>query len=104
MRTLLLPSVVMYNRDFVALGGVNCAVYLSNLLWEMEQSQTDDGWLHERPEEMQKRTGLSPHEQTMARKLLRGLGIVTNEVRGQHAHFIKVSMDKLLAALKERDA
>ena len=104
MRSLLLPSVVMYNREFVTLGGVSCAVYLSNLLWNIERNQTDDGWTHERPQELQRITGLSPHEQTMARIQLRGLGIITDEVRGPEAHFIKVDMDKLLAALQERDA
>lgn len=66
----------MYNRDLVFIGGVNCAVYLSTLLYQYREWSTAEGWMLFNTDIIQRITGLTPDEQRDARTILRDLGVL----------------------------
>ena len=72
----LLLNTVMYNRDLVPLGGINCAIYLSTLLYHYRDWSVNDGWMMLNIDLIQNITGLSPEEQRAARIILRDLGVI----------------------------
>lgn len=72
----LLPNTVMYNRDFVSFGGINCAIYLSTLFYHYRFWTVSDGWMLLNIELIQRITGLTPDEQLTARVALREQGIL----------------------------
>lgn len=88
----LLVSYVTYRRDFVKLGGVNVAVYLTAILSLPAMEGTD------RKESsilaVEKSTGLTPNEQMIARIQLRGMKVLIDKpVNGDQV--IRIDEDKL---------
>lgn len=72
----LILNTVIYNRDFVHIGGINCAIYLSTILYQYSEWSTVDGWMNLNIERIQLITGLEPEEQFGARVVLRDLGVL----------------------------
>lgn len=96
----LLNNYVTYVREFVALGGVECAVYLSTLIWNRERWQDDDGWMPSNPAEITRITGLSANQQMTARIMLRGQGIIQDKpVKGTIEPIIRIDLDTLAERL-----
>lgn len=101
----LLLNVVTYQREFVALGGVNVAVYLSNLIWNADRWQeangqyAADGWMDAHISEMEKITGLSPREQMFARICLRGQGILEQTQSERLEPVIRINLEVLARAI-----
>lgn len=96
--TLLLRTVT-YNRAFAALGGVNCAVYLSHLMYNADRLSDDDGYFPANVDAIQKVTGLSPNEQMLARVQLRGLGVISDQQTAGEP-LIKIDEVKLSTSLE----
>lgn len=95
MKSTMLLDVVMYHREFVELGGVDCAIYLSNLIWNSKHWQDEDGWMPSNVTNMQCLTGLSANQQMTARIQLRGLGILKDKISSSLEPFVKIDMDAL---------
>ncbi|CNE47334.1 hypothetical protein ACPEOH_001173 [Yersinia enterocolitica] len=72
----LLPNTAMYNRDFVSFGGINCAIYLSTLLYHYREWAVPEGWMPLNVELIERITGLAPNYQHTARVALRKQGIL----------------------------
>lgn len=88
----LLVSYVTYRRDFVRLGGVNVAVYLTAILCLPAIEGTD--WKESSISAVEKSTGLTPNEQMMARIQLRGMKVLIDKpVNGDPV--IRIDEDKL---------
>jgi len=79
-------------------GGVTTAVMLSQLLyWNGDTTvQKRDGWFWKKIDEMELETGLTPDQQSTARRDLAGLGVVETAWRGMPPvwHY-RVDMDRL---------
>ena len=86
----------------MALGYNGCGIFISQFLfWEGKQ-QDPEGWIHKTQTELTQETGLSRHEQETARKKLRELNIITEELRGVPARlYFKFDWDRLNAVLSE---
>lgn len=69
-------NTVIYNRDLVPLGGINCAIYLSTLLYRYREWSVSEGWMLLNVDLIQCITGLDPEEQRVARITLRDQGII----------------------------
>lgn len=69
-------NTVTYNRDFVPPGGINCAIYLSILLYRYREWSVSEGWMLLNVDLIQCITGLDPEEQRVARIALRDQGII----------------------------
>lgn len=96
----LLNSYVTYNRAFVSLGGVECAIYLSTLLWNSERWMDNDGWMPSNPTEIKRTTGLSANQQMTARIMLRGMGILQDKpAAGGIEPIIRIDMHALASRL-----
>lgn len=96
MNTTMLLHTVMYHREFVALGGTDCAIYLSNLIWNSERWQDAEGWMPSNVTEMKRLTGLSANQQMTARIMLRGLGVIQDKpVNGTIEPVIRIDMQAL---------
>ncbi len=62
------------------LGSVTATVFFGQALYWSDK--TADGWFWKTQEDWKAETGLSPDEQTSARKRLRGIGVLKEEFRG----------------------
>ena len=69
-------NTVTYNLDLVPLGGINCAIYLSTLLYRYREWSVSEGWMLLNVDSIQRITGLDHEEQRVARIALRDLGII----------------------------
>lgn len=100
MNSTMLLCTVMYHREFVSLGGTDCAIYLSNLLWNSDRWQDEDGWMPSNISEMQRITGLSARQQMTARIQLRGLGILQDKPTvGTIEPVVKINLQTLTERL-----
>lgn len=96
--------VAYYPRLAKAVGGVKCAVLLSQLLyWNGDESVTKekDGWFFKSVDELEAETGLEKWEQATARKELTDRGLIESVLKGwPRKWFYRVaSFEKLGEAL-----
>jgi hypothetical protein len=80
-------------------GSVNDGVMLSQALyWTFRTGP--DGWFYKKPDDWELETGLSRHEQTGARRLLREKGLIEEKVRRAPpvVHF-RVNLPKVLQGI-----
>lgn len=98
----LLLNIVTYNRDLVPFGGINCAIYLSTLLYHFKEwSENDNGWMLLNIDLIQNITGLTPEEQRVARITLRELGVIRDGMAFDEPALC-VDLRNLNALLEER--
>jgi len=90
----LLMNTVTYNRDLVPFGGVNCAIYLSTLLYHYREWTASEGWMLLNIELIQRITGLEPDEQHAARATLRDKGVLRDGMAFDEAA-VWVDLNKL---------
>lgn len=60
-------NTVTYNRNLVALGGINCAIYLSAIIYDHHNWADQNGWMILDAELIERITGLNHLEQAMAK-------------------------------------
>ena len=97
-----LDRPIAFHRCFVAIsGGVAGAVFLSQLLyWEKRIPVERQGWMYKTANEWEEETGLGRYEQEAARKKLRGVGVLEEELRGVPARlYYKLNINKLNSLL-----
>ena len=63
-----------------AIGSIKAAVFLSQLIYWTQRS-IKDGWICKSAKDIEAETGLSKKEQRTARACLRGLGMLTEQVK-----------------------
>lgn len=73
-----------YNRAFVSLGvGATGALMLTQAVyWHRRTKKAADGWFYKTVSEWEDETGLTRHEQETARRRLRDLGVLEEDLRG----------------------
>ena len=74
--------VAYYPQLARAVGSVNAAIMLCQLLYWDGKQHDSDGWVVKTSAELEAETGLSRREQDTARRLLRTLGIVEERLAG----------------------
>lgn len=97
-----LDRPIAFHRCFVPIsGGVAGAVFLSQLLyWEKRIPVERQGWMYKTGKEWEEETGLGRYEQEAARKKLRGVGVLEEELRGVPARlYFKLNINKLNSLL-----
>lgn len=94
-------NTVTYNRSFVPLGGINCAIYLSTLLYRYREWSVREGWMLLNVEPIQHITGLTSEEQSVVRASLRKIGVIRDGMAFDEPA-LYVDLDKLNTLLEER--
>jgi hypothetical protein len=88
--------VAYYPKLAIALDSVKAAVFLCQLIYWRGKESHSNGWLYKTMEEIRSETGLSQHEQRVARKHLRRLGILHEDYeRLNHRQFYRIDLDVL---------
>ena len=97
----LLDRPIAFHRCFVNLtGSVTAALMLSQALYWQQRAKSDDGWWFKTRDDWTEETGMSRREQEGARKKLRNLGILREDLRGVPATlWYKVDETRLLEAI-----
>lgn len=98
----LLDRPIAFHRCFVPIaGGVAGAVFLSQLLyWSGRLPPERGGWLWKSGKEWEEETGLRRGEQEAARKKLRAVGVLNEELKGVPARMhYHLNVNKLASLL-----
>ena len=97
----LLDRPIAFHRCFVNLtGSVTAALMLSQALYWQQRAKSDDGWWFKTRDDWTEETGMTRREQEGARKKLRNLGILREDLRGVPATlWYKVDETRLLEAI-----
>jgi len=97
----LLDRPIAFHRCFVTLtGSVTAALMLSQALYWQQRAKSDDGWWFKTRDDWTEETGMSRREQEGARKKLRNLGILREDLRGVPATlWYKVDETRLLEVI-----
>ncbi len=97
----LLDRPIAFHRCFVNLtGSVTAALMLSQALYWQQRAKSDDGWWFKTRDDWTEETGMTRREQEGARKKLRTLGILQEDLRGVPATlWYKVDETRLLEAI-----
>ena len=97
----LLDRPIAFHRCFVTLtGSVTAALMLSQALYWQQRAKSDDGWWFKTRDDWTEETGMARREQEGARKRLRNLGILQEDLRGVPATlWYKVDETRLLEAI-----
>ena len=97
----LLDRPIAFHRCFVTLtGSVTAALMLSQALYWQQRAKSDDGWWFKTRDDWTEETGMARREQEGARKKLRNLGILQEDLRGVPATlWYKVDETGLLEAI-----
>ncbi len=97
----LLDRPIAFHRCFVTLtGSVTAALMLSQALYWQQRAKSDDGWWFKTRDDWTEETGMARREQEGARKKLRNLGILQEDLRGVPATlWYKVDETRLLEAI-----
>ena len=97
----LFDRPIAFRRCFVTLtGSVTAALMLSQALYWQQRTKDADGWWYKTRDEWMKETGMGRREQEGARKKLRELGILHEQLRGVPATlWYRVDESKLLELL-----
>lgn len=99
----VLDRPIAFHRCFVTItGSVTAAVMLSQAVYWSTRTQDPDGWFWKTQADWEEETGLTRREQETARKTLRNLGLIEENLAGVPAtlHFkvnkvaLKASMSK----------
>lgn len=82
------------------LGGVEAAVFVSQLLYWTGRSKLPNGWIFKSQAEFEEETGLTRRNQETARKKLKELGVLEEELKGIPAvlHF-RLNLEKIAGLL-----
>lgn len=74
---------IAFHRCFVTLtGSVTAALMLSQAVYWQKRSKHEDGWWFKTRDDWNKETGMGRYEQESARKRLRQLGLLREDLRG----------------------
>lgn len=74
---LLMNRPIAYQPDLARiLGGVKCAVFMSQMLYWTGKGKRSDGYIWKTQAELEEETGLTRYEQEGARKKLKELGVL----------------------------
>lgn len=85
-----------------AFNSVTAALFLSQIAYWNNKGKDPDGWIYKTQVEMQDETGLSRCEQETARALLKRLGVLKEERRGQPARlWYLIDWEKLTNLIAE---
>lgn len=97
----LLDRPIAFHRCFVTLtGSVTAALMLSQAFYWQQRAKSDDGWWFKTRDDWTEETGMARREQEGARKRLRNLGILQEDLRGVPATlWYKVDETRLLEAI-----
>ena len=100
MRVIGRP-VTYYPTIAQCLEDVKTAIFICNFIyWEGKQDD-EDGWIYKRRVDITRETGLSRHEQDTARKRLRSLKLMEEQLRGtppkMHYRFDWQKFEEMLA-------
>lgn len=95
--------LISYPHSFVkATGNVSSAIFLSQLLSLSKNATETDGWMSKSMTEWEELTGLRRHEQETARKNLRAINLLKEEVRGMPATLcFRLKHDEIARLLPE---
>lgn len=86
----LLDRPIAFQRAFVTVtGSINAALLLSQIVYWSQRTSDPDGWFYKTQADWRDETGLTRRELDTARKALRELGLIAEELRGLPAvvHF-----------------
>ena len=97
----LLDRPIAFHRCFVTLtGSVTAALMLSQALYWQQRAKSDDGWWFKTRDDWTEETGMARREQEGARKTLRNLDLLQEDLRGVPATlWYKIDETKLLEAI-----
>lgn len=92
---------IAFHRSFVTLtGSVTAALMLSQAMYWQKRTKDPDGWWFKTREEWTEETGMTRYEQESARKRLRALGLLEEELRGVPAQlWYRLDEARLLGTL-----
>jgi hypothetical protein len=92
---------IAFHRCFVTLtGSVMAALMLSQAVYWQKRSKHEDGWWFKTRDDWTEETGMGRREQEGARKKLRNLGLLQEDLRGVPATlWYKVDETKLLEVI-----
>lgn len=95
--------LISYPRSFVTTtGNMASAILLSQLLRLSKNATETDGWIPKTETAWRELTGLTRHEQIAARKILRTVKVLEEEVRGMPATlYFRLNYDELARLLPE---
>jgi len=97
----LLDRPIAFHRCFVTLtGSVTAALMLSQAYYWQQRAKSDDGWWFKTRDDWTEETGMGRREQEGARKTLRNLDLLQEDLRGVPATlWYKIDETKLLEAI-----
>src|SRR5574338_1621963 len=98
--------VAFHKRLVDVTGNVKASLMLSQAIYWTRHGQDirqRDGWFFKTIEQWQRETGLSRHEQTNARAVLRKLGVLEEAIQGLPAKlYFRVDAERLAVLFSER--
>ncbi|MFZ1862267.1 MAG: hypothetical protein WAV81_16635 [Candidatus Competibacter sp.] len=105
----LLDRPIAFHRCFVDLAGsITAALMLSQAIYWQQRTRDPDGWWFKTRDEWQEETGLGRREQETARRKLRKLGVLREDLRGVPAQLWymvdEIRLFELLAGASEKGA
>jgi len=99
----IIDRPIAFQRSFVYMTkSINAALMLSQAVYWSNRTTLSDGWFYKVRDEWENETGLTRTEQETARKILRNLGILEENLRGVPAkmHY-RINEDNLRTCLLE---
>lgn len=101
--TDILDRPIAFQRPFVYLTkSINAALFLSQAVYWSKRTSDADGWFYKKQAEWEDETGLTRREQDTARKILRELGILEENLAGVPATlYFRIDAPKLKSGLAE---
>jgi len=103
VRKLAAPDVVAFRPIYAHAFGIKAGLFLSQLMYWSSKGNDPDGWIYKTRDEWKAETALSRREQETARRRLRDVAVLDEELRGLPAqlHF-RVNWEMLLSELQTR--
>ena len=101
--SVLIPDrPIAYHPELASLGaGVAGGVFLSQALYWTKRTKNKDGWFWKTRDEWYEETGMKRSELDTARRKLRNIGVIEEDLRGVPARkYYRIDLDKLVHLLK----
>jgi hypothetical protein len=102
----LLDRPIAYHRVFVELaGGVEGAVFLSQLFYWSNRTKNKQGWVYKSAKEWEEETGLTRYAQGKSKEYLVDKGVIeiTKKGRAPHTIHFRINEDRILSLLKSEN-